>query len=67
MISKISTSLMILSIIYGLYWVVDVVVEEEKQLKECFFQSPKTPECEYRLWKYENRDKSSDYIVINGR
>lgn len=67
MISKISTVFMILLIICGLYWIIGVVIEDERQLKECFFQSPKTPECEYRLWKYENRDKSSDYIVINGR
>lgn len=66
MFSKLLTALMILLAICCVFWVADLVVKEEKALKDCFFQSPKTPECEYKLWKYENRDKT-DYIVVNGR
>lgn len=39
------------------YIIIASMIEEDKQLKECFFQSPKTAECEYKLWKYEHRNK----------
>lgn len=32
---------------------------EDKVLRECFFQEPRTAECEYRLWKYGARKNTS--------
>lgn len=32
---------------------------EDKELRECFFQEPRTAECEYRLWKYEARRRNT--------
>lgn len=32
---------------------------EDKELRECFFQEPRTAECEYRLWKYGARRNTS--------
>lgn len=47
----------ILFITFIFYLIITAKIEEDNQLKECFFQSPKTVECEYKLWKYEHRNK----------
>lgn len=40
-----------------------IMLCENKELKRCFMQEPKTKECEYVLWRYENRDKTSTVAV----
>ena len=35
----------------------------EAFLKDCFMQEHKTKECEYALWKYENRTKTHSTVV----
>ena len=37
--------------------------EEQEQLEICFKQELRTKDCEYRLWKYENRRKTSTVAV----
>lgn len=32
-------------------------------LKACYMQEPRTQDCEFMIWKYENRDKSSHHIM----
>lgn len=36
---------------------------QEQIRKECFMQDVKTKECEYILWKYENRTKSNTTVM----
>ena len=43
MFSKLLMALMILLAICCVFWVVDIVIKEEKRTK--------TPECEYKLWE----------------
>lgn len=37
--------------------------KQEQVIKECFMQDVKTKECEYILWKYENRTKSNTNVM----
>lgn len=37
--------------------------QHEAFLKDCFMQEHRTKECEYALWKYENRTKTQSAIV----
>lgn len=32
-------------------------------LKECYMQEHKTKQCEYALWKYENRTKTTATVM----
>lgn len=63
----IKTIILVLVSVFAINWLIKTAYEREKELKECYFQSPKSPECEYMIWKYENRNKNSDVIMINGR
>lgn len=36
---------------------------EDEKLRECYFQEPRTAECEYKLWKYGARKNSDSHIV----
>ena len=38
-------------------------VKQEQIRKDCFMQEVKTKECEYILWKYENRTKSNTTVM----
>lgn len=35
-----------------------------KEIKECYMQEIKTKECEYKLWRYEGRDKTHTIPVF---
>ena len=37
--------------------------QHEETLKICYMQEDRTKECEYVLWKYENRTKTRSAIV----
>lgn len=37
--------------------------KEGEEIKECYMQEIKTKECEYKLWRYENRDKTHTAAV----
>lgn len=37
--------------------------KQEQIRKECFMQKVKTKECQYILWKYENRTKSNTTVM----
>lgn len=37
--------------------------QHEAFLKDCFMQENRTKECEYALWKYENRTKTLPAIM----
>lgn len=52
----ISIITLIVSMFYAMICYYD---EQDRQLKECYFQEIKTKDCAYKLWKYENRDKST--------
>lgn len=38
--------------------------KESKEIKECYMQEIKTKECEYKLWRYEGRDKTHTIPVF---
>jgi len=35
----------------------------EEELRECFMQEVKTKECEYKLYRYENRSKNHTTVM----
>lgn len=36
---------------------------QQDRLKDCYIQEPRTKECQYEIWKYENREKSTHHVV----
>lgn len=38
-------------------------VDEEQQIHDCYIQEPKTKECEYILWKEENKNQDDDFVT----
>lgn len=50
------TALMILAVIKG-------CIKEEQQIHDCYIQEPKTKECEYILWKEENKNQDDDFVT----
>lgn len=57
--------LFIILVILGLFlflgWIAN---EEDKKLRECFFQEPRTAECEYKLWKYGARNRNTSTPIV---
>ena len=37
--------------------------KQEEELRECFMQEVKTKECEYKLYRYENRGKNHTTVM----
>lgn len=54
------TALMILAVIKGC---VDECIKKEQQIHDCYIQEPKTKECEYILWKEENKNQDDDFVT----
>ena len=50
------TALMILAVIKG-------CIKEEQQIHDCYIQEPKTKECEYILWREENKNQDDDFVT----
>ena len=54
-------------IVLGLLVIVPIAIKQNAEyqncLKECFMQEHKTKECEYMLWKYENRTKNNTTVM----
>lgn len=48
----------------GIMRIVEIANKNEKELKQCYFESPRSEKCSYMIWKYENRDKTGDIIYI---
>jgi len=38
-------------------------IQQDRAVKACYMQEHKTKECEFLLWKYENRDKTHAVAV----
>lgn len=38
-------------------------IKEEQQIHDCYIQEPKTKECEYILWKEENKNQDDDFVT----
>lgn len=55
--------LIIIAMIISFFLAIDIQITKdinankqyEQQLEECFMQEPRTKDCEFVLWKHENR------------
>lgn len=55
--------LLLLGVIIGTPIIIMQNERYEAFLKNCFMQEHKTKECEYAIWKYENRTKTHSTVV----
>lgn len=58
------TALMLSAVTKGC---VDKCIEEDQQIQQqihdCYIQESKTKECEYILWKEENKNQDDDFVT----
>lgn len=66
LMNKVVMPFLILILLGMIIGVPIIIVQNERYesfLKDCFMQEHKTKECEYALWKYENRTKTHSTVV----